>query len=106
MKIITTLSLCIAVCVMSVFGFIGYALVSDSLFVEGEATYQPKLPDLYISDVTPGASAGVTVTETYETLMFMKVDGAGTANFTVEITNSSLKTYVYERVVDGKEVNI
>lgn len=106
MKIITTLSLCIAVCVISVFGFIGYALVSDSLFVEGEATYQPKLPDLYISDVTPGASAGVTITETYETLMFMKVDGAGTANFTVEITNSSLKTYVYERVVDGKEANI
>jgi hypothetical protein len=91
---------------MSVFGFIGYALVSDSLFMEGEATYQPKTPDLYISDVTPGVSAGVTVTETYETIMFMRVDGAGEATFTVEIINTSKKNYVFERVVDGKEANI
>ena len=106
MKIITTLSLCIAVCVMSVFGFIGYAIVSDSLFIGGEASIHEATPDLYITEVTPVSAAGVAVTETYETIMFMRVDGPGEATFTVEIINASKKNYVFERVIDGWETHI
>ena len=106
MKTLTSVLVCIAMLLTCGFGFIGYALVTDSLFVSGEASYQPMLPDLYITEVTPEVSAGVTVTETYETIMFMQVTGAGTATFTVKIINNSQKTYVYERAIDGKEANI
>ena len=63
---------------------LGYATLTESLGVSGAADVSPTMPDVYITKVTPGASAGVTVTSTYGTVFFAEVDASGTAEETAE----------------------
>ncbi|MBQ3483530.1 MAG: InlB B-repeat-containing protein [Clostridia bacterium] len=98
--------LCIVLSLMCVLSGIGYAAVSSTLEVHANLDIPAALPDVYITEVTPAASAGVSVTGTSGTLLSAKVTGAGTATFTVEVKNISEKIYVFERVMGGAEANI
>ena len=91
---------------MCLFTSLGYAEVSQTLRVTGTAQSDPTLPDIYIMNVEPTTSAGVTVTATSGTLMSAKITGSGTATFRVTIKNISDKIYVFERVIDGAETGI
>ncbi len=82
---------------------IGYAAITDSLSVTGSADVTPALPDIYITNVTPGQSAGVTVNHTEGTILFTSVDGSGTATFTIDVINISDKIYIFERVIESAE---
>ena len=99
MLLASTLVFCLMLC-------IGYASLTDMLTINGSATLAPPKPDIYISDVTPTESAGVSLLGTTDTVFSAVVNGSGTATFTVEVTNSSAKTYIFERVIDGAEINI
>ena len=90
---------CLVICV-------GYASLTDTLSVTGNANVTPRLPDVHITSITPESSAGVTVNNTYGTILFAGVTGGGTATFTVDVTNISHKLYYFERVVDGAETGI
>ena len=93
--------------IMCLFIGIGYATLSDDLNILGRVEVSaPELPDVYITDVTPNSSAGVTVNATNGTVFFASVIGSGTASFTIDVINISDKIYVFERVIDGSEVNI
>ena len=93
--------------VMCLFICIGYSTVTGSLEISGSANVTPaKLPDVYITSVTPSSSAGVTVKATNGTVFFASVSGEGTATFTINVINISQKTYIFERVVDGSEMNV
>lgn len=83
--------------------FVGYAAVSDLLTMNGNAEVAPSLPDVYITNVAPSSSAGVTVYNTNGTVLFASVNARGTATFTIDFVNVSDKVYVYERVIDGVE---
>ena len=100
-KILFNISL-IAMCISC---FVGYAALTDSLSISGNIEVAPQY-DVYITNVTPDSSAGVTVTNTLETVFFAAVDGAGTATFTIDIVNISKKTYYFERVIDPAETDI
>ena len=95
------LSIAMCVCIL-----VGYASVVDTLTVSGSAQLKPTLPDVYITNITPESSAGVTVNATSGTLMTATVSGQGTATFTVEVKNISNKVYVYERTLDGAEIDV
>lgn len=85
---------------------VGYANVSDRLFVNGSAyVSRYDLPDLYITEITPKESAGITVNDTSGTVMFASVTGAGKATFTVNLINVSETVYLFDRVIDGSETN-
>ena len=88
------------------FLLVGYATVSDQLYINGNAKVTPILPDVYITDVTPNSSAGVTLKNTNGTVFFASVTGSGTATFTIDFINISDKTYIYERVIDGAETGL
>ena len=97
---IFTLITCLFIC-------IGYAVPSDSLRITGSAeVVGPELPDVYITDVTPDSSAGVTVKATTGTVFFASVSGSGTASFTIDVINISDKIYVFERVITGSDTNL
>ena len=89
------------------FVFIGYASISDNLSIEGAINVEPpQLHDVYITDITPSDSAGVTVNSTNGTVMFASVNGGGTATFTVNVINISNEVYVFDRVIEGAEFGI
>ena len=107
MKLLKNALLCACVVAMCLFACVGYAAFTDLLSVEGNVVADPpKLPDVYITDVTPNQSAGVTVKDTNGTVMFSSVGGSGTASFTVDVINISETIYVFDRVIDGAEVGI
>lgn len=85
---------------------IGYAVISDNLSLTGSGNVEPELPDVYITNVTPNSSAGVTVNHTSGTVMFASVSGSGTATFRIDVINASDKIYVFDRVIDGTEMDI
>ncbi len=106
MRAVKSIALFVALMSMCFFICIGYAAVSDRLTVSGNAQLNPPSPDVYITSVSPKTSAGVTVSNTNGTVMFAKVTGLGTATFTVNFVNISDKTYVFDRVIDGTEIQI
>ena len=61
---------------------------------------------MYITEVSPKSSAGVTVNTTSGTVVFAKVTGSGSATFTIEIINISETIYVFDRVIDGAEMDL
>lgn len=94
------LAMCMFICV-------GYAAFSSSLHVIGSVSASaPAYPDVYISEVTPGSSAGVTVNSTSGTVLFASVNVSGTATFRVTVKNISEKVYIFDRVIDGTEVEL
>ena len=103
MKTWTKAVLGISLSFMCLFAYIGYAAISGNLTVFGSASIEAALPDIYITNITPTTSAGVTVTNTSGTVMYATISGSGTATFEITVKNISEKSYVYERVVDGKE---
>ena len=91
---------CLVLCV-------GYAEVADMLAISGTATLEPPpLPDVYITDITPTQSAGITVNDTVGTVMFAAVNGPGTVTFTIDVINISEWIYVFDRVIEGAETGI
>ncbi|MBO5907106.1 MAG: InlB B-repeat-containing protein [Clostridia bacterium] len=91
---------------MTMFLGIGYAALSDTLSFGGDATIAAPSYDVFISHVTPSSSGGAEVTGYFSTVMSLKVTTSRTATFTVTVVNQSDKTYIYERVIDGKELGI
>lgn len=86
---------------------IGYAAMADTLIVSGSFNVQPEVVyDVYIYDVTPKASGGVTVSNYTATMLSAKITSAASAELSVTVLNRSDKVYVFERVVDGAEVDI
>ena len=91
--------MCLSICV-------GYAALADNMLITGTADVKPDLPDVYITNVTPGTSAGVSVSNTYGTTLFASLNASGTATFTIDVVNVSDKVYVFERVIDSAETGI
>ena len=90
-----------------IFVTVGYAAISGNLSVGGRISITPgALPDVYITDITPESSAGVTVDNTSATVMFASVSEGGVATFHVNVINVSNGVYVFDRVIDGAEMNI
>ena len=106
MKIWQKILLCVLLISAASFLCIGYATLSDMLSISGNVTVEGPKYDVYITQVAPQSSAGVTVNNTAGTVMFMRVNSSGTARFTIDFVNVSDKTYIYERVIDGVETNI
>ena len=97
----------ILVVLMCLFISVGYAALLDNLHITGNVNASaPDLPDVYITDYTPESSAGVTVNATNGTVFFVSVSGSGTATFTIDVINISDKVYVFERVIEGFELDI
>jgi len=97
----------VLIVIMCLFVGIGYAALSNNMLVTGSADVSPpELPDVYITDITPTGSAGVRVNAINGTTFFASVSGSGTASFTIDVINISDKIYVFERVIEGFEVNI
>lgn len=92
--------------VMSGFICIGYSAVVDQLSITGKVSASAPVPDVYITSVTPDSSAGVTVNGTNETVFFASVSGSGTATFTINVINTSNKSYIFDRVIDGSEMDL
>ena len=103
MKTVLNVFVIVALTVACPFYCVGYAAISDNMSVLGEVTVSAPKYDLYITELTPDSSAGVTVTATAGTTMFAKVTGGGVSKFNIEITNVSKKTYLFERVIEGAE---
>ena len=106
MKAFGKISFCVAIVLMCAFVCVGYAAVSSKLYAEGYAQATPILPDVYITDITPNNSAGITIRNTEGTVMFAEVNGPGTATFTIDVINISGAIYVFDRVIDGAELNL
>ena len=91
---------------MSLVLCIGYATLSDKMMLSGDIGVDSrKIYDVYITEITPTTSAGITVNSTSGTVMFASVDGPGTAVFTIDVINISATTYVFDRVIDGAEAS-
>ena len=88
---------------MCAFICIGYAANTDRLHISGDVDVHYPDYDVYINNLTAETSGGVTVSATPGTTAFMKVNGGGTAKFTVNFINVSDTSYVYERVIEGIE---
>ena len=82
----------VSLIVMCLFLCVGYATLTDTLFINGSVNIAPpELPDVYITNVTPNSSAGVSVNGVNGTVLFASVDGSGTATFTIDFINISDK---------------
>ena len=93
------LALCLTIC-------IGYAAVSDGLSITGDiSALAPAMPDVYITGVSPSQSSGVTINNYNGTTVFATVNSNGTATFAVNVINISDKVYVFDRVIDGAELD-
>ena len=106
MKHTHLLLLCLAA---MLFLSIGYAALTDNLTITGSVEISGSSYDIYIESVTPDSNGGITVRNIAGTVLFAEtIDVSGTATFTVKIVNdeNSDKTYVFERVIDGKEIGI
>ena len=106
MKALKSVAIYISIVMSFLFISMGYAAITYTSSVDASVYIEPPLPDVYITSVTPNSSAGVTVYDTNGTVFFARVDGSGSATFTVDFINISEKIYVYERVIDGAEVGI
>ena len=106
MRIIKKCSVYVLMLVVCIFLCVGYASLTNDMIIHGSVELSPPMPDVYITGVTPGSSAGVSVKSTSETVLFASVSGSGTATFTVDVINISDKVYIYERVIDGAETQI
>ena len=80
--------------------------ISTTMAVHGSTKVTPDLPPVYITEVTPESSAGVTVNAVNGTALFASVAGSGVATFQIDVINISDKVYVFDRVIDGAELNI
>ena len=105
-KMLKSIAICAGLLVMCLFLAVGYAAVTDTLSIGGSANAKPSLPDVYITNVTPNSDGGVTVYNTQGTALFARVNGSGSATFSVDFVNISDKIYVFERVIDGAEIGI
>ena len=86
---------------------IGYAALADTLLISGSVeAKQEELYDVYIYDVTPKTSGGVTVANYTATMLSLQITSSQSAELSVTVANRSDKTYVFERVIDGAEVDI
>ena len=84
----------------------GYAAVSDTLFVQGEAVLSAPAYDVYISNITPTSSGGTDVTGYFSTIMSATVTGQTSSTFTVTVVNQSIRDYLFDRVIEGEELEI
>lgn len=107
MKTTKKISFCVLIVAMCLLLGVGYAAIADTLAITGRAGVSPTNPyDIYIANVTPDSSSGVTINNTSGTVLFTSVNGSGTATFTVNVVNVSSKTYIFDRVIDGIETNL
>ena len=98
--------LVVTMMLMTVFLCFGYAALTDMLGISGSASISGPQYDVYISDISPNTSAGVTVKNYFATTMSASVSVSGTSTFTVTVVNDSDKVYIYERLIEGKETDI
>ena len=54
-------AICISLSLMCLFACFGYAAISDNLKISGDIQSEASVPDIYITNVTPSTSAGVSV---------------------------------------------
>ena len=74
MKKINIIAASVIIVAMCIFISIGYAAVSDTLSISGSAqATPPPLPDVYITNISPSSSAGVTIKGTSGTTMIASV---------------------------------
>ena len=89
---------------MSLLITVGYATVSENLYINGSATLEPPSYPVYITQVSPKQNGNITVNEYFSTVMVAYTGGTGSATFTVTVKNNTDKTYVFERIVTGAEL--
>ena len=77
MRIIKKCSVYVLMLVVCIFLCVGYASLTSDMIVHGSVELSPPMPDVYITGVTPGSSAGVSVKSTSETVLFASVSGSG-----------------------------
>ncbi len=107
MKVFRKIAFCGFILASCIFICIGYAVVTGNLSISGSAlATPPSMPDVYITDVTPGSSAGCAVSNINGTTLFVSVSGEGNATFTVDFVNISDTIYIFDRVIDGSEANL
>ena len=92
--------------IMTMFIGIGYAALSDTIIVSGNASVTGPDYDVYISNITPDSSGGTEITGYFSTVMSANVTSSKTAVFTVTVYNKSDKTYIFERVIEGSELGV
>ena len=85
---------------------IGFAEMTDSLLLTGNASIDGPAYPVYITDISPENSGGFLVTNFFGTTMSAQVSSSSTGRFTITVVNVSDKTYVFERVIEGKETAI
>lgn len=85
---------------------IGYAKITDNLFIDGTASASAPDYDIYISSISPSQSGTVNIKGYMGTVLWASTTGGGSASFTVTVVNKSEKTYVYERILNGSEAGI
>lgn len=104
MKILKNVAVLVLVAVMCLIVCVGYAAYSTNLSITGVTQVSElALHDVYITNITPNNSAGVTVKSKSGTVMFAEVSGSGTATFRIDVKNISEYAYVFDRVIDGAE---
>ena len=94
-------SICMCISLIVCFICIGYAVVTDTLRIDGAANAQPTQYDIYITEITPEALGTITIDNYYYTIVSASVNGASQSTFTITVKNQSDKIYVYERIVEG-----
>ena len=89
-----------------VFVSIGYAQVTDELTLMGSADVTGSSFDVYISSMTPLETSSMRIKEYIGTTFSASVNSSGSSVITVKVRNQSEKIYVFERVIDGAEMDI
>ena len=86
---------------------IGYAQVADVLILQGTADVEAgSSHDIYIKSMAPKETESVSITDYVGTTFSASVTGSNASTFTVTVYNQSDKFYVFERVIDGAELDI
>ena len=84
---------------------VGYAHMTDSLMVNGSVSIKATRYDVYISNVSYSGTA-VQKEAHASTVLTSYVQGTGTVTMSIDVTNRSDKTYVFERVITGESLEI
>lgn len=85
---------------------VGYAQMTTNLQLFGKVEGEGQPYDVYISSCSPHASAGVSVTSCVSTVFSAEISSGGRATFVITVKNVSDKVYVYERLIEGAEINL
>ncbi len=98
------ISFCLAFSFIFIFLCVGYAQLTDTLFINGKIDVAEQT-GVYITDVIIPADADASVNSFFSTIMNSTVnlgeDGSNTVTFTVNFYNNSDETFSYDGVTFG-----